>query len=255
MPELQQPRRAASYIRESTEEQGRGYSPDGQRQAIARYAANHGMQLVEEYIDFETGRHADKRPDFQRLIEHAMEHRFEIVLIKRGPVSRARTITRGQGRRCAGGAAQTSGPRTGTRPQWTNEQDPVTTAKAVDDFRRWERTGRARLRGRSAHDTHAKIDSPQLSRRVGGSFVARGLRSERASRSTIVRQDTKCRRSDVEASEGTTWLSCRQVRVPTDRLEHPMLPTRIVCCYRRGKFQRSHNCVWTQGRPQSPYVV
>lgn len=33
-------------VRESTEEQGRGYSPDGQRQAIARYATDHGMQLV-----------------------------------------------------------------------------------------------------------------------------------------------------------------------------------------------------------------
>ena len=81
MSQPQQPRRAAAYIRESTEEQGRGYSPDGQRQAIARYAAEHGMQLVEEYIDFQTGRHADKRPDFQRLIEDAMEHRFEVVLI------------------------------------------------------------------------------------------------------------------------------------------------------------------------------
>ncbi len=54
-------RRAVAYIRESTEEQGRGYSPDGQRQAIARYAADHGMQLADEYLDFETGREADKR--------------------------------------------------------------------------------------------------------------------------------------------------------------------------------------------------
>jgi site-specific DNA recombinase len=81
MTEPEQTRRAAAYIRESTEEQGRGYSPDGQRQAIARYASEHGMRLVEEYIDFETGRLADKRPDFQRLVEHAMEHRFEVVLV------------------------------------------------------------------------------------------------------------------------------------------------------------------------------
>jgi Resolvase, N terminal domain len=54
-------RRAVAYIRESTEEQGRGYSPDGQRQAIARYADEHGLELVEEYLDFETGREADKR--------------------------------------------------------------------------------------------------------------------------------------------------------------------------------------------------
>src|ERR1700730_15113112 len=74
-------RRAVAYIRESTEEQGRGYSPDGQRQAVARYAADHGMTLVEEYLDFETGRAADKRPGFHRLIEDAMEHKFEVVLV------------------------------------------------------------------------------------------------------------------------------------------------------------------------------
>ncbi len=81
MAEPEQTHRGAAYVRESTEEQGRGYSPDGQRQAIARYAAEHGMTLVEEYIDFETGRLADKRPDFQRLIEDAMEHRFDVVLV------------------------------------------------------------------------------------------------------------------------------------------------------------------------------
>ncbi len=77
----QQTRRAVAYIRESTEEQGRGYSPDGQRQAIARYATDHGLALGDEYLDFETGRAADKRPGFQRLIEDAMEHRFDVVLV------------------------------------------------------------------------------------------------------------------------------------------------------------------------------
>jgi hypothetical protein len=41
-------RRAVAYIRESTEEQGRGYSPDGQRQAIARYAEDYGLELIDE---------------------------------------------------------------------------------------------------------------------------------------------------------------------------------------------------------------
>ena len=76
MSELsEQTKRAVADVRESTEEQGRGYSPDGQRQAIARYSTDHGMQLTEEYLDFETGREADKRPGFQRLIEDAMERR------------------------------------------------------------------------------------------------------------------------------------------------------------------------------------
>lgn len=82
MPEQsEQTKRAVAYVRESTEEQGRGYSPDGQRQAIAHYATDHGMQLTEEYLDFETGREADKRPGFQRLIEDAMERRFDVVLV------------------------------------------------------------------------------------------------------------------------------------------------------------------------------
>jgi site-specific DNA recombinase len=77
----EQSRRAVAYIRESSEEQGRGYSPDGQRQAIGHYATDHDMTLIHEYLDFETGREADKRPGFQRLIEDAMEHRFDVVLV------------------------------------------------------------------------------------------------------------------------------------------------------------------------------
>jgi len=45
-------RRAVAYVRESTEEQGKGFLPDGQRQAIARYAEEHGLSLVDEYLDF-----------------------------------------------------------------------------------------------------------------------------------------------------------------------------------------------------------
>ena len=80
-PSGREKRRAVAYVRESTEEQGRGYSPDGQRQAIARYAEDHGLELIDEYLDFETGRAADKRPGFQRLIEDAMAGRFEAVLV------------------------------------------------------------------------------------------------------------------------------------------------------------------------------
>jgi site-specific DNA recombinase len=80
-PSGREQRRAVACVRESTEEQGRGYSPDGQRQAIARYAEDHGLELIDEYLDFETGRAADKRPGFQRLIEDAMAGRFEAVLV------------------------------------------------------------------------------------------------------------------------------------------------------------------------------
>ena len=38
-------RRAVAYVRESTEEQGKGFSPEGQRQAIAAYARDHGFEF------------------------------------------------------------------------------------------------------------------------------------------------------------------------------------------------------------------
>lgn len=49
-------RRAVAYVRgESAEDRGCG-SQDGQRQAIARYAEDRGLQLVGEYIDREAER-------------------------------------------------------------------------------------------------------------------------------------------------------------------------------------------------------
>jgi site-specific DNA recombinase len=74
-------RRAVAYIRESTEEQGKGYSPDGQRQAIARYASEHGLALRGEYVDFLSGRAAATRPGFQRLLDDAIAGQFDCVLV------------------------------------------------------------------------------------------------------------------------------------------------------------------------------
>jgi hypothetical protein len=42
------PKRAAADVRESTEEQGQGFSPDAQRQAIAGFAAENELELVGE---------------------------------------------------------------------------------------------------------------------------------------------------------------------------------------------------------------
>jgi site-specific DNA recombinase len=74
-------RRAVAYVRESTEEQGKGFSPEGQRQAIASYAREHGFELLDEYMDFESGRKVEKRDEFQRLIGDAGAHKFDAVLI------------------------------------------------------------------------------------------------------------------------------------------------------------------------------
>jgi site-specific DNA recombinase len=70
------------YVRESTEEQGQGFSPDAQRQAIAKFAAENGLTIVEEYCDFHSGwRKTDGRRDFHRLMADAAERRFDVVLV------------------------------------------------------------------------------------------------------------------------------------------------------------------------------
>src|SRR6266487_4880303 len=74
--------RAVAYVRESTEEQGQGFSPDAQREAIRKFAADNRLALVGEYCDFHSGwRKADGRPEFQRLMADAAERRFDVVLV------------------------------------------------------------------------------------------------------------------------------------------------------------------------------
>ena len=69
-------------MRESTEEQGQGFSPDAQREAIRKFAAENDLQLVGEYCDFHSGwKQADGRPEFQRLMVEAAERRFDCVLV------------------------------------------------------------------------------------------------------------------------------------------------------------------------------
>jgi site-specific DNA recombinase len=74
--------RAVAYIRESTEEQGKGFSPDAQREAIRKFAAENDLELSGEYSDFHSGwRKADARPHFQRLMADAAAQRFDVVLV------------------------------------------------------------------------------------------------------------------------------------------------------------------------------
>jgi site-specific DNA recombinase len=69
-------------VRESTEEQGKGFSPDAQREAIRRFADENELELVDDYTDFHSGwKQADGRPEFQRLMADAAERRFDVVLV------------------------------------------------------------------------------------------------------------------------------------------------------------------------------
>src|SRR5579875_1769216 len=81
-PDASRTLRAVAYIRESTEEQGQGFSPDAQREGIRRFAQENNLDLAEEYCDFHSGwRKAEARPHFQRLMADAAERRFDVVLV------------------------------------------------------------------------------------------------------------------------------------------------------------------------------
>ncbi len=76
------PQRAVAYIRESTEEQGQGFSPDAQRESIRRFAPENNLELTGEYCDFHSGwRKSEARPEFQRLMADAAEGKFDVVLV------------------------------------------------------------------------------------------------------------------------------------------------------------------------------
>jgi site-specific DNA recombinase len=75
-------KRGAAYIRESSEEQGEGFSPGAQRKKIYDWAKDNGIEIVEEYCDLHSAwRKSDARPEFQRLMSDAANGKFDIVLV------------------------------------------------------------------------------------------------------------------------------------------------------------------------------
>lgn len=76
---------AAAYIRVSTEDQTE-FSPDSQLKAIRKYAKEHDMILPDEFIFADegiSGRKAEKRPEFQRMIGTAKlkPKPFDVILL------------------------------------------------------------------------------------------------------------------------------------------------------------------------------
>ena len=76
---------AAAYIRVSTEDQVE-FSPDSQLKAIRKYAKDHELILPDDYIFVDegiSGRKADKRPSFQRMIGTAKlkPKPFDVILL------------------------------------------------------------------------------------------------------------------------------------------------------------------------------
>ncbi len=76
------PKRAVAYVRESTEEQGQGFSPGAQRETIRKFAGENDLELIGEYCDFHSGwRKSEARPEFQRLMADAAQGMFDVVLV------------------------------------------------------------------------------------------------------------------------------------------------------------------------------
>lgn len=76
---------AAAYIRVSTDDQVE-YSPDSQLKAIRKYAKEHELILPDEFVFVDegiSGRKADKRPSFQRMIGTAKlkPKPFDVILL------------------------------------------------------------------------------------------------------------------------------------------------------------------------------
>lgn len=73
-------KKAVSYMRMSTDKQE--YSIDSQERLIKNYAKSHGIIIVDSYIDEGiSGKLAEKRPSFLKMIDDSSSDKFDIVLI------------------------------------------------------------------------------------------------------------------------------------------------------------------------------
>lgn len=82
---MKEPQKAALYIRVSTDEQSE-YSPAAQQRALIDYAEKNGVGVLPEYIFIDegfSGRTADKRPNFMRMIGAAKSKPkpFDVILV------------------------------------------------------------------------------------------------------------------------------------------------------------------------------
>lgn len=80
------------YVRVSTAQQGRsGLGIEAQREALERFAATEGMEIVAVHIEVETGKGADaldRRPELAKALAHARKLRCPIIVSKLDRLSR-----------------------------------------------------------------------------------------------------------------------------------------------------------------------
>jgi len=88
--------RFVAYYRVSTERQGRsGLGLDGQRAAVAQYAASAGCTIVAEYTEVETGKKDDlaNRPELRKALSHAKRAKATLVIAKLDRLARSVYVT------------------------------------------------------------------------------------------------------------------------------------------------------------------
>jgi site-specific DNA recombinase len=73
-------KRAAAYVRVSSEEQTEGWSLEGQEQQIREFAERSGYAIVQVYRD-ETSGSKDKRPGFERMMLDAHSGLFSAIIV------------------------------------------------------------------------------------------------------------------------------------------------------------------------------
>ena len=83
---------AIAYYRVSTQRQGRsGLGLDAQRNAIARFAAGDGLQILAEFTEVETGKGADaldRRPQLAAALALARQQKCPVLVAKLDRLSR-----------------------------------------------------------------------------------------------------------------------------------------------------------------------
>ncbi len=84
--------RAVAYLRVSTERQGRsGLGLEAQRDVISRFAEREGVELVDEFIEVETGKGSDaidRRPQLAAALAQARRVKCPVIVAKLDRLSR-----------------------------------------------------------------------------------------------------------------------------------------------------------------------
>lgn len=70
-----------SYLRVSTDKQGeRGYGVEAQRKVVADFVGEDG--LIAEFVEVESGKRHDNRPQLAAALAHARKHKARLVIAK-----------------------------------------------------------------------------------------------------------------------------------------------------------------------------